>query len=49
MNIDFTFENPTRIHFGRSAMGKLSDELKHFGENILLMYGKKLHQEKRHL
>ena len=40
MNIDFTFENSTRIHFGRSAMGKLSDELKHFGENILLMYGK---------
>ena len=40
MNLDFTFQNPTRIYFGRSAMNHLADELKKFGPNILLVYGK---------
>lgn len=40
MNIDFTFENPTRIHFGRSAMEHLPEELTKYGKSILLVYGK---------
>lgn len=40
MNIDFTYQNPTRIHFGKGAMKHLSDELKSFGQNVLLVYGK---------
>ena len=40
MNIDFTFENPTRIHFGRTAMQHLPEELKRYGRNILLVYGR---------
>lgn len=40
MNIDFTFENPTRIHFGRTAMEHLPEELNHYGKNILLVYGR---------
>ena len=40
MNIDFTFENPTRIHFGRSAMSHLAEELRLYGPNVLLVYGK---------
>ena len=33
MNIDFTFENPTRIHFGRTAMQHLPEELRLYGSN----------------
>lgn len=40
MNIDFTFENPTRIHFGRTAMQHLPEELRLYGSNVLLVYGK---------
>ena len=40
MNKDFTFQNPTRIHFGRSAMSHLSEELRLYGDNVLLVYGR---------
>ena len=40
MKYDFTFYNPTRIHFGREAMAHLPEELAAFGENVLLLYGK---------
>lgn len=32
MIYDFTYENPTRIHFGKSAMSHLSEELKLYGK-----------------
>jgi alcohol dehydrogenase YqhD (iron-dependent ADH family) len=37
---DFTFHNPTRIHFGKDSLSKLSGELAGYGENVLLLYGK---------
>lgn len=40
MKYDFTFYNPTRIHFGKNAMDQLAPELANFGKNILLLYGK---------
>lgn len=40
MKFDFTYYNPTKIYFGKTALGNLSDELKNYGENILLIYGK---------
>lgn len=40
MNIDFTFHNPTRIHFGRTAMEHLPEELRQYGPRVLLVYGK---------
>lgn len=40
MKYDFTFYNPTRIHFGKDSMKKLPDELMNFGENVMLLYGK---------
>ena len=40
MKYDFTYYNPTRIHFGKNAMEKLPEELSGFGENVLLLYGK---------
>lgn len=40
MNIDFSFQNPTRIHFGKNAMRHLPKELSQYGENVLLVYGK---------
>ncbi|MBQ7490226.1 MAG: iron-containing alcohol dehydrogenase [Bacteroidales bacterium] len=40
MNIDFTYENPTRIHFGKTALEHLSGELANYGKNVLLVYGK---------
>lgn len=40
MLYDFSFQNPTRIHFGKSALSKLSSELNEYGMNVLLIYGK---------
>ena len=37
--IDFTFENPARIHFGKNALAHLKDEVKRYGNRILLVYG----------
>ena len=39
MKYDFTFYNPTRIHFGKDSLNCLKDELKNYGKNILLVYG----------
>lgn len=40
MNLDFTYFNPTTIHFGKNALEKLSEELKNYGNTIMLAYGK---------
>ncbi|MEE0884367.1 MAG: iron-containing alcohol dehydrogenase [Faecalimonas sp.] len=40
MKYDFTFYNPTRIHFGKNAMEHLPEELANFGDSVLLLYGK---------
>lgn len=37
--IDFTFHNPTRIHFGRNALSHLAEEVKLYGTKVLLVYG----------
>lgn len=37
--IDFSFQNPTRIHFGRNAMDKLPLELERYSKRVLLVYG----------
>lgn len=40
MQLDFTYENPTKIYLGRNAMDGLAQELNKYGKNILLIYGK---------
>ncbi|MBQ0015983.1 MAG: iron-containing alcohol dehydrogenase [Bacteroidales bacterium] len=40
MNIDFSFQNPTRIHFGRTAMNHLAEELAQYGPRVLMVYGR---------
>ena len=40
MLYDFTYQNPTRIHFGKKAINMLANELREYGKNILLVYGK---------
>ena len=40
MLYDFSYQNPTRIHFGKKAINKLAGELREYGPNILLVYGK---------
>lgn len=40
MNLDFTYYNPTKIHFGKKALDNLAGELKNYGTNVLLVYGK---------
>ena len=35
----FTYHNPTRLYFGEDSLGFLKEEMKHYGENILLIYG----------
>ncbi len=40
MKYDFCYYNPTKIYFGKEALGNLSGELANYGKNILLIYGK---------
>lgn len=40
MKLDFTYENPTKIYFGRTAMEGLKTELTKYGKTIMLAYGK---------
>lgn len=40
MLYDFTYYNPTKIYFGKDSEKNLSGELKNYGKNILLLYGK---------
>lgn len=37
--IDFSFQNPTRIHFGRNALDKLPAEVARYGKRVLMVYG----------
>lgn len=37
--IDFTFQNPTRIHFGRNSLNQLAKEVAAYGTRVLLVYG----------
>lgn len=40
MQLDFTYYNPTTIHFGKSALDNLQGEVEKYGKNVLLVYGK---------
>ena len=40
MLYDFTYHNPTKIHFGKSSLSKLKGELENYGDTVLLLYGK---------
>jgi len=39
MEYDFSFQNPTRSHFGKQALDYLESELTLFGPRVLLIYG----------
>ena len=39
MQGDFTYSNPTRLHFGEGAMSHLVGELKQYGPVVMLSYG----------
>ena len=36
---NFSYHNPTKLYFGEKSLGFLKDEMKKYGENILLVYG----------
>ena len=36
---NFSYHNPTKLYFGEESLGFLKDEMKKYGENILLVYG----------
>lgn len=36
---NFTYANPTALHFGKDAMTHLKNELEKYGDNVLLCYG----------
>ena len=37
--IDFTFQNTARIHFGKTALSHLKEEVERYGKRILMVYG----------
>ena len=39
MQGNFIYHNPTKLYFGEASLDFLKDELKHFGERVLLNYG----------
>ncbi len=48
MTGDFTYHNPTKLHFGENAMDALADELNGYGPVVMFSYGggyKKLSRE----
>lgn len=36
---NFTYQNTTKVHFGKDALSLLGDELKNYGPKVLLSYG----------
>lgn len=36
---NFSYHNPTKLYFGEDSLSFLKDELKNYGQNILLVYG----------
>lgn len=36
---NFSYCNPTKLHFGKNAMEALSTELTNYGDNVLFLYG----------
>lgn len=36
---NFTYHNPTKIHFGKDALSSLKDELESYGPNVVLVCG----------
>lgn len=36
---NFTYCNPTKLYFGKNALNGLDEELKKYGNNVLLIYG----------
>ena len=40
MNIDFIYQNPTTIHFGKDSLNNLKNELSAYGDTVMLAYGK---------
>ncbi len=36
---NFTYSNPTKLHFGKNALDNLSTELANYGNRVLLVYG----------
>ncbi len=40
MQLDFSYYNPTKIHFGKHSLEKLKEELAEYGETVLLVYGR---------
>ncbi|WP_010287355.1 iron-containing alcohol dehydrogenase [Kurthia massiliensis] len=36
---NFTFYNPTKLHFGKGQVLKLEEELPKYGKNVLIVYG----------
>ena len=36
---DFSFQNTTKVHFGKEAMTKLAGEIGKYGKKVLLVYG----------
>nr|WP_282556965.1 MULTISPECIES: iron-containing alcohol dehydrogenase [Providencia] len=40
MQFDFTYYNPTIIHFGKGSLTQLDNELTQYGETVMLVYGR---------
>lgn len=36
---NFSYHNPTKLYFGEDSLNYLQDELKNYGQNVLLAYG----------
>ena len=36
---NFSYCNPTKLYFGENSLSNLSDELKKYGDNVVLIYG----------
>ena len=40
MQLDFSYYNPTTIHFGKDSLAKLKEEAPKYGKTVMLVYGR---------
>ena len=40
MQLDFSYYNPTTIHFGKDSLAKLKEEAPKYGQTVMLVYGR---------
>lgn len=42
---NFSYCNPTKLYFGENSLSNLSEELRKYGDNVVLVYGYRFYKK----